>query len=156
VLYVPLHLFNLGAALDAAVGEFVRLGEILPANPLDREAGEAELLLIFDGLDELSQQGRLAAETARDFVREGQEVVEMRNATARRLLVLVTGREPVVQANTSELRDPRQVLHLLPYLVSAAEQEEDVAAAEQEEDLWESGREILAADLRDAWWRRYG
>jgi uncharacterized protein YjbI with pentapeptide repeats len=147
VLYVPLHLFNLGAALDAAVGEYVRDAGVLPANPLDRETGEPELLLIFDGLDELAQRGRLGAETARDFVREVQKAIELRNAEARRLLVLVTGREPVVQASAGELRDPRQVLHLLPYLVPEAERPQDV---------WESGRELLATDQRAGWWQRYG
>ena len=147
VLYVPLHLFNFGAALDAAVGEYVRDADVLPANPLDRETGEPELLLIFDGLDELAQRGRLGAETARDFVREVQKAIELRNAEARRLLVLVTGREPVVQASAGELREPRQVLHLLPYLVPEAEREQDV---------WESGRELLVTDQRGDWWQRYG
>ncbi|HYL05147.1 MAG TPA: pentapeptide repeat-containing protein, partial [Thermoanaerobaculia bacterium] len=146
VLYVPLHLFNFGPALDAAVGEYVR-ADVLPANPLDRETGEPELLLIFDGLDELAQRGRLGAETARDFVREVQKAIELRNAEARRLLVLVTGREPVVQASASELREPRQILHLLPYLVPKAERQQDV---------WESGRELLATDQRADWWQRYG
>jgi hypothetical protein len=147
VLYVPLHLFNFGVALEAAVGEYVRDADVLPANPLDRETGEPELLLIFDGLDELAQRGRLGAETARDFVREVQKAIELRNAEARRLLVLVTGREPVVQASASELREPRQVLHLLPYLVPEAERKLDV---------WESGRELLATDQRADWWQRYG
>jgi uncharacterized protein YjbI with pentapeptide repeats len=147
VLYVPLHLFNFGVALDAAVGEYVHDADVLPANPLDRETGEPELLLIFDGLDELAQRGRLGAETARDFVREVQKAIELRNTEARRLLVLVTGREPVVQASAGELREPRQVLHLLPYLVPEAERQQDV---------WESGSELLAADQRGDWWQRYG
>lgn len=146
MLYIPLHQFNVAGTLSTALGEYLRLTEILPANPLDPEFGEVELLLLFDGLDELSEQGKLSAETARDFVREVQKVVEIRNTHARRLLVLITGREPVVQANASELRNRRQILQVLPYLVS----EEDRQRG------WAAGGERLALDQRDEWWRKYG
>jgi ATPase family associated with various cellular activities (AAA) len=142
VLFIPLHQFNVAGSLPAAVGEFVRGSEILPINPLDPESAEGQLLILFDGLDELSQQGRLAAEVARDFVREVQKAVEIRNQQNRRLLVLITGREPVVQANASEMRERRRILHALPYLVGEGESTD-------------SGQEILKEDQRQEWWRRY-
>ena len=145
LLFVPLHQLNLTSSLVTSVGEFVRLAEILPGNPLEPEAGEDRLLIVFDGLDELAQQGRIAAETARDFIREVLKVVEIRNNEQLRLRVMFTGREPVVQASESEFRDPRRVLHVLPYLISDAKS-----------DTWKSGEEILAEDQRGAWWQRYG
>jgi uncharacterized protein YjbI with pentapeptide repeats len=146
VLYIPLHQFNVSGSLAAALGEYLQLTEILPANPLDPATKEVELVLLFDGLDELSEQGKLAAESARDFVREVQKVVEIRNASERRLLVLITGREPVVQANTSELRNLRQIMQVLPYHVSTQD---------RAEDRWAAGRDLLVVDQRDEWWRKY-
>jgi uncharacterized protein YjbI with pentapeptide repeats len=146
VLFIPLHQFNVSGSLPAAVGEFVRGAEILPANPLDSESAENQLLILFDGLDELSQQGRLAAEVARDFVREVQKVVEIRNQQRRRLLVLITGREPVVQANASEMRERHRILYTLPYLIGEGE---------RGEEEWSSGVQLLEMDQRQEWWQRY-
>ncbi len=145
VLFIPLHQLNVAGALVDAVGEYVRLADLLPVNPLDPEAGEERLLIIFDGLDELSLQGRVGAEAARDFVREVLKAVEIRNETRRRLLVMLTGRELVIHASESEFRDRHRLLHVLPYLVDQSEQE-----------AWKSGRELLAEDSRQSWWRLYG
>ena len=146
VLFVPLHQLDISGALVDAVGEYVRLADLLPVNPLDPETGEKRLLVIFDGLDELSLQGRIGADAARDFVREVLKVVAIRNHTDRRLLVLFTGREPVIQASESEFRDPQSILHVLPYLV-------DESLRQQ---TWQSGRKLLDEDSRERWWQLYG
>lgn len=70
VLFIPLHLFKLSDDLVKAVGEFVQLERFLPHNPLDRVDGESRLLIIFDGLDELWMQGKVAEEAAKQFVEE--------------------------------------------------------------------------------------
>ena len=64
VLFIPLHQFEPSEDLIDAVGSFVRLGQLLPNNPIEPEEGEARLLIIFDGLDELAMQGKVAAEIA--------------------------------------------------------------------------------------------
>ncbi|MFL6274721.1 MAG: hypothetical protein ACJ74G_05865 [Blastocatellia bacterium] len=56
VIFVPLHLFEPTDDLIDAMRNFVRFDKYLPANPLDPEEGETRLLVIFDGLDELSMQ----------------------------------------------------------------------------------------------------
>lgn len=147
VLFIPLHQLNVAGSLVTAVGDYVRLAEALPANPLDPDSGEERLLLILDGLDELAMQGRIGAEAARDFVREVLKHVELRNHDRCRLLVLFSGREPVVQASESEFRERRRVLHALPYFLDEAR---------REEDTWKDGAEILAEDQRPSWWKAYG
>jgi hypothetical protein len=92
VLFIPLHQLNVAGSLATAVGDYVRLAEALPANPLDPDSGEERLLLLLDGLDELAMQGRIGAEAARDFVREVLKHVELRNHDRCRLLVLFSGR----------------------------------------------------------------
>jgi hypothetical protein len=115
VLFVPLHLIDPSKDLVEEVGRFVADEGVLVQNPLDPESPEPNLLIIFDGLDELASQGKAAAETARAFVREVERTVEKRNLQTLRLRVLISGREMVVQENESEFRRTRQILNLLPY-----------------------------------------
>jgi len=118
VLYVPLHLIDPTKSLLDEVGRFVKDEGVLLQNPLDTESPEPNLLIIFDGLDELASQGKAAAETARAFVREVERTVEKRNLQSVLLRGLISGRELVVQENESEFRRPRQILTLLPYFIA--------------------------------------
>jgi hypothetical protein len=145
VLYVPLHLIDPEKDLETAIGHFVRQQDILPDNPLDPASGEPLLLLLLDALDELAMQGKAAAEVARKFVEEVGRLVDNRNHDGVRLLVLIGGRDVVVQMSRSELRKPRQVIHLLPYYMSKE-------AAKPYVDP----HNLLAADHRDLWWQCYG
>jgi hypothetical protein len=65
VLFVPLHLIDASKDLVDEVGRFIKDEGVLIQNPLDPESPEPNLLIIFDGLDELASQGRASAETAR-------------------------------------------------------------------------------------------
>ena len=95
---MPLHLIDPSKDVIDEVGSFART-EGLPHNPLDPDSPEPNLLIIFDGLDELAGQGKAAAETARAFVREVDRAVEKRQRP--KLRVLISGRELVVQENES-------------------------------------------------------
>lgn len=108
VLYIPLHQLDPKADLMAGVGEFVKSAGLLPHNLLDRETGEPRLFIIFDGLDELSMQGKVGAEIARGFIEEVDKTGDCRNYQEMRLQVLITGREVVVQANSSKFRKTEQ------------------------------------------------
>ncbi|NEP61892.1 MAG: pentapeptide repeat-containing protein [Symploca sp. SIO2G7] len=145
VLFIPLHLFKLSDDLVRAVGEFVQVEGFLSHNPLDRSDGEPRLLIIFDGLDELSMQGKIAAEAAREFVEEVKLKVNQFNHHQTRLQVLISGREVVVQANRSKLRQPQQLLYLLPYFVTEAEREDYI-----------DKQKLLEQDQRQLWWQLYG
>jgi uncharacterized protein YjbI with pentapeptide repeats len=147
VLFIPLHQLNIAGSLVAAVGDYVRLSEVLPGNPLDPDSGEERLLLLLDGLDELAMQGRIGAEAARDFVREVLKHVELRNHERCRLLVLFSGREPVVQASESEFRERRRVLHALPY---------SIEIERVDGGAWQDSTQILEEDQRPSWWAAYG
>jgi uncharacterized protein YjbI with pentapeptide repeats len=155
VLFVPLHLMDASKDLVDEVGRFVRDEGVLPGNPLDPDSPESNLLIIFDGLDELASQGKAAAEVARAFVREVEKTVERRNQQAVRLRILLSGRELVVQENESEFRRPRQILNLLPYYTSlSGEYKEDVIVHEGTE--YKDATRLLQRDLRQDWWRNYG
>ena len=145
VLFIPLHHFEPAEDLIDAVGKFVQMDGILPHNPLAAEQREARLLIIFDGLDELAMQGKIAEKTAQDFVREIQRKVERFNQRETCLQVLISGRELVVQANETDFRKDGQVLHVLPYVVSENDRERYI-------DL----KKLLQQDQRQLWWQNYG
>ncbi|NER50554.1 MAG: pentapeptide repeat-containing protein [Symploca sp. SIO1A3] len=153
VLFIPLHLFKLSDDLVKAVGEFVQVGGLLPHNPLDISDVESRLLIIFDGLDELSMQGKIAAEAAREFIEEvrfqvnqfNQAQINKFNQHQTRLQVLISGREVVVQANRSKFHQPQQLLYLLPYFVIKAKRKGYI-----------DEQKLLKQDQRQLWWQSYG
>lgn len=145
VLFIPLHHFEPSDDLVEAVGKFVRDDGFLRHNPLDKDKADSRLLIIFDGLDELAMQGKIATETAQQFVREVQRKVERFNGRETCLQVLISGRELVVQANSSDFREPQQILHILPYFVH-----------EYERKNYIDEQNLLQQDQRQIWWQKYG
>jgi uncharacterized protein YjbI with pentapeptide repeats len=144
-LFIPLHHFEPSDDLIEAVGKFVKLDGFFNFNPLDPDHRGDRLLIIFDGLDELAMQGKVGAKTAQDFVREVQRKVERLNQQTVCVQVLIGGRELVVQANEVDFRKERQILHVLPYLISPEDPKEYVDA-----------EQLLAQDQRQLWWEYYG
>ncbi len=148
VIYIPLHLFNLTGDITKSVGEFVQIDGFLPHNPLDLTSGESRLLIIFDGLDELSMQGKIAEQAAKEFVEEVRiKVTQFNHDRTRCLQVLITGREIAVQANRSKFRKPHQILQILPYFIKKLEIENGNYIDEQK---------LLEIDQRHIWWQSYG
>jgi len=145
VLFVPLHLFDIGRDLVGEVGRFVADEGVLPTNPLDNDSPEPNLLIIFDGLDELATQGKAAAEAARQFIDEVERTVNKRNSNSVKIRVLVSGRELIIQQNESSFRQPRQILTLLPYHV-----------AKGEHTQFQDPSGLLGVDQRQQWWSQYG
>lgn len=118
VLFIPLHHFSISEDLHQAIAAYVQQDPFLRVNPLDAKEGERRLLVIFDGLDELSMQGKAADMVARDFVDEVIQTLYKRNNYANtQWQVLITGRDLAVQANETRLRKPKQILHFLPYFL---------------------------------------
>lgn len=145
VLFVPLHLLRLSDDLEEAVADFIRYAAPNLANPLAPGENAEPSLVIFDGLDELAMQGKLAAELAQQFVREVRDKVERLNLRPTRLKVLISGRELAVQSNTADFKRPKQILHVLPYFVAEASRKE-----------YADAQNLLEEDQRQQWWKNYG
>ena len=144
-MFIPLHLFRLSDDLVKAVGEFVEADGFLSDNPLQRDNEDLRLLIIFDGLDELSKQGKIAEEVARLFVEEVRDQVRQFNQRKTRLQVIISGREVVIQSHRSKFRKPQQLLYLLPYFVS-----------EPQRKRYTDKSQLLEQDQRQTWWQQYG
>ncbi|MGF1512326.1 MAG: NACHT domain-containing protein [Elainellaceae cyanobacterium] len=150
VLFIPLHqLRDLSNDLSSTIDEFIQsdLDGMLPPNPLEKENAAKRLLLVFDGLDELAMQGKIAAQVAQDFIKEVKGSLLRFNRNEVRVLALMSGREVVVQASQNEFRQEGQVLHVLPYIQ---------LEAELEKHRYIDEHRLLNRDQRQDWWRRYG
>ncbi len=124
VLFVTLYHFRLRDDFEDALQKFIdREDEIAPPNPLAQENAERQILLIFDGLDELAMQGKTAARVAREFIDEVQRYLNQKNQNEARVLVLMSGRDLVIQDNQTFFRREGQILHVMPYTQSESERE---------------------------------
>ncbi|MDD2706133.1 MAG: pentapeptide repeat-containing protein, partial [Acidocella sp.] len=130
--------------LKQMVGEFLQGRGLLPFNPMDDH--DKPLLLILDGLDELSMQGRSGAEAAKQLLDEVRNAVGVANYTTLCLRCLITGRDLAVQAVEQALHLESTSLHLLPYWIDGEKETPNPSDPEN----------LLEEDQRGEWWRNYG
>ncbi|MCK4258967.1 MAG: hypothetical protein KAX49_08315 [Halanaerobiales bacterium] len=88
-------------------------------------------------------QGKALADVANDFVDNLQRELLMINQRDRRLQVLLSGREVIIQANKNKFRKEKHVLYVLPYNIDKNEGYID-------------DNDLLEEDQRDKWWSNYG
>ncbi|MFM2650263.1 pentapeptide repeat-containing protein [Vibrio alginolyticus] len=143
VLFIPLHHFDIDGDLNEAVDKFIVGDRYLTSNPLDSSNGCSRLLIIFDGLDELSMRGKAASDSAKAFVEEVLNQFNRYNAQGHKRQAIITGRDMAVQSSSIKLRKPKQVLHLLPYFV-------------KDTDGYYDPNKLLSKDQRNDWWKKYG
>jgi hypothetical protein len=118
VLLVPLHLLD-DPRKDLA-GELELFCKQVPDRPtglLDDRTAPDQLLLILDGLDELSKQGAAGASVAQAFVETVEKTVMRRNNDGLKLRVLLSGRPLAVQSVRNSFREEGRVLEMLPYWI---------------------------------------
>jgi Pentapeptide repeats (8 copies) len=144
-IFIPLHLIEADGEPEHEVERFFNNAGIFTHQPLAAQIGTQKMMLVFDGLDELSSQGKLATQTARNFVMNVERFVAQRNLGAAPIMVLFSGRELVVQESEAQFQRERQILYLLPYYID----EREVAGLK-------NGEAFRGKNLRDAWWQNYG
>jgi hypothetical protein len=146
VFYIPLHNFRINEDLTPALARF--FGEQPDFSALSSLCSEArQMLLIFDGLDELSMQGQQAEMVANHFVEEVMRTLSLKNSSGGQIKAVITGRDLSIQNNEDKWRSEGQVLHILPYYI-------DVKDYQQKE--WNDPEKLLTIDLRNKWWQQYG
>lgn len=144
ILFVPLHRFSVTTNLHMALTNFAKYDALLPIDPFDPQNGSAHLLLIFDALDELASQGVAGQQAARNFVEQLQKTMTLWNSGGgRSIKVLITARSIVVSDIEARFRRPGQIIHLIPYVETKAEDYEDP-------------KQLLMIDQRVVWWQQYG
>ena len=145
ILFIPLHHFNMTTDLMDAIDDFVKDIPYLKNFQIHQEPLPQRLILIFDGLDELSEQGQAAKTAAVNFMDSLIRLVDRKNDNGNQWQVIVTGRDLSIQANQHNLRKEQQILHLLPYLVEY-----------QERDKFSDEQKLLDINQCDLWWEKFG
>ncbi len=142
VLYIPLHLLDLTGELKQSIHSYCEYQADRPDAPLDPETGPKRLLIILDGLDELSKLSKALETVACDFLTEVERTVSNLNDGGLRVQVLIFGRPVAVSPIESRLRQEGSILHLLPFVMKS-------------QDGYHDPQKLLEADLRTTWWKKY-
>ena len=145
VLFVPLHRLNVQGEFGNEIDVFCRETDNCPTDLMTPESGVPKLLIVLDGLDELSKQGKIGATIANEFVEEVNRKVSARNQSELRLQVIISGRPIAVQNVENKFRSQGQILTILPYFT-----------VERSGENFVGRTEFLKNDLRNMWWRNYG
>ncbi|EKU96912.1 putative low-complexity protein [Leptolyngbya sp. PCC 7375] len=148
LLFIPLYQLDLKGDLVDAITDFTQKNNLgnFPPNPLNSENSLKRLLLIFDGLDELTMQGEIATQVTQNFIQELYRKLLSFNTSEAKVLALISGRELVIQANSSWFRREGQTLYVLPYFQTHQE-----ATKYQYIDP----QKLLKVDQRHIWWKTY-
>jgi uncharacterized protein YjbI with pentapeptide repeats len=153
VLFIPLQRFRIQASLKEAIGTYLTETKRFEQSPLAQDGFATPrdpLLLIFDGLDELTKPGDLADEQTKLFIEELRHHLGLWNDGVIKVLALITGRTVYAQAKRPLLRiSDRQEVAVLPYLVEKDRKQELCAYHKV------SGEDLLEEDQREQWWLKY-
>ncbi len=145
ILYVPLYQIDPSKPLISSIQDFVRESGILPYNPLDRRVSKSRLLIIFDGLDELTESGETTIAVARRFIENIQNMLARQNLKKLLLNVILSGRTVIIQSTKGAYFKADQIISLLPYYISYSERD----------DYFDPNK-LLKVDQRHKWWKLYG
>lgn len=143
VLFIPLHRINIDGEMQDAVKKYLTNTELLSANPFE----ESELIIIFDGLDELTMQGKNISESAKLFVDEIARQLLAKNQEKCKLQIIISGRDVVIQQNESGFRKEKEIIRLLPYCINENEKKSF-------NNLTDT-KNLLSFDQRNEWWTKY-
>ncbi len=171
VLYIPLHMLDFERDAFAAVQAFARLDTQLGGDPFEGLASGDPVILILDGLDELSRVSETGGQVARTFVESLNLNLAQRNAghTKARVLALLVGRPLAIHEGAAVLSKPGQRVEILRLLVSQEEFPSTLAPPELKlnwgsewarnlsdaEEFPSTRAQKLPPDLRDQWWQNY-
>ena len=119
VVFIPLQHFKLGSSISSAMTEFTNRNRYLPNNLFEQQ----RVIFIFDGLDELAEQGKQTQEKAKDFVIQLVQEIRLSNSQNNQHQVIITGRDISTNQITSNFSEPKQHYHLQGF-------------DEQQQNLW--------------------
>jgi len=142
-LWIPLH--KLGAQVNLQESLFsitqfdIEIREIL--SPL-LERKNINLLLILDGLDEISMAGREAEDQALIFLSSLDQFLKNSPTGLKRLRVLISGRILAIQKYKLYFHSEHEIWNLLAFLV-------------KNQDEYQDPDHLLKADQREQWWENF-
>lgn len=145
-IYIPLQKISLTESLITAVTRYLNESGIFKSDPFSHaDNTDATIILMLDGLDELTKPGNAADTIARDFLLELQRSLSVCNTNKLKVLAIVSGRTISIQKTKNVLRlKDEQHLRVMKYAYRPADRREFI-----DED------KMLAVDQRKTWWSKY-
>lgn len=150
VVLIPLQYFGYRQDLGDALKQFIHDHHTLKG-AADAANGD-ELIILFDGLDELSMAGTHGEEAARSFVAALKEYLYRTNHPQCRVRAILSGRELAIQSDRNLQRDEGRVLYLLPYFTPNEERDPQTAG---EKWRYDDPNGVLDRDYRREWWEKF-
>lgn len=143
VMFVPLSQLNFKQTLKDSLEDFLLYNKYKITNPLSPDSGKKRILLVFDGLDELSIPGLSSDQIANTFIKAVRDILYQINLNdTYKVQALITGRDAIIQTKINYIKN-NQILRLLPYYLS------------KEEQVNYENSGLFKKDLRDEWWKKY-
>lgn len=148
VLYVPLQKLSLdNVSMPETIDAYFRRANYFSTPPLenaDKIEANGRVLVVIDGLDEVSRQSR-TADRSHLFVDKLKAWLSVKNDKVVRFFALVLGRDAAIEQTSTELSlAPRQAFYILPYRLSS-----DAATVAQTPSA------AMSTDQRPDWWEKW-
>ena len=145
VLLIQLHLLDMTKDLNLAIQSYC--DNYISLRDLDVLSSD-KLLVLFDGLDEISMQGKIGATVSTNFINELKRKSEFFSKDRRNVKFLVTGRDLSIQSCESIVKESKKYLNLIPYYIP----EHGL------EYRWKNCHDpkgLLKIDQRQIWWEKF-
>ena len=143
VLYIPLHEYGVNDNFTTAVNQYFRKTGYFSYDLISDDEKE-KLVILFDGLDEISMQGKALEDIVKSFVWDVIRNTPLHNKNGLRIQVIIAGRDVIVQRNENEFKHSGEILRLLPYLI------------QEKEKKFIDQHKLFENDQRNEWWIKYG
>jgi uncharacterized protein YjbI with pentapeptide repeats len=145
VVLIQLHLLDMSKDLTLAIQSYCNENQSLRG--LDVMSSD-KLLIVFDGLDEISMQGKIGAIVSNSFISELKRKSEFLSQDKRNVKFIVTGRDLSIQSCENVVKESKKYLYILPYHVSKKDIKDNF------ENLYDPDN-LLKIDQRHLWWENF-
>lgn len=145
VLLIPLHFIDMDKDLDEAIVGYCNVHPSLKGVDIK---SINKLLIIFDGLDEISMQGKVGEAVSSVFISQLKIKSELEASVQSHIKLIVTGRDLAIQACEAFIKDTNKYINILPYYMPPLSYEFD-------DDKCQDPKGLLDIDQRDIWWKKF-
>ncbi len=144
LLYVQAFNLDISRGLRNALEDYSRRTGLFPENSLTPRTSGPSLVLILDGLDEISLKGRIGPEAVRNCLNDIDRIARDLNTEGTSLQIIATARELTVQSAEADIRRMGHVVTMLPYYVDPKDRRK-----------YDDPDGLLSRDQRKIWWKRF-
>ncbi len=149
-LFIPLHRYRIEDNLDRGVRDFLNQNGYFNKTEFKLNGIDRQIVLILDGLDELTLSKGEINQTLRDFIESVMRQANNWDQSKNPISILISGREITVQENEQFFRDDAGWLRLLPYKVEENKNEKLINLddfTERREDWWQNFQKLRNQEI---------